>query len=222
MQLTPNFDIAYADTGDNVSIEDITAAMADSVDDALVEITAGRANLNYRWADAAARTAQAGMIVGYTGYQVDTGITYKYDGTVWDAWQSDFITWSTAPTNLTVGTGGAASSLQRYKLINGKALVDYKFVLGASGASVGTGPYITLPFNIVNPTARFAVLTGDGNIYDLSATTNYYTKVRVNDASLTQVLISSYAGTFANITATLPMAFGAGDMYQGEFWVEPA
>lgn len=37
----------------------------------------------YRWADAAARTAQVGMAYGAKGFQVDTGVEYFYDGTSW-------------------------------------------------------------------------------------------------------------------------------------------
>lgn len=38
---------------------------------------------NYRWANAAARTAQTGMIAGHKGYQTDTAVEYKYVGTTW-------------------------------------------------------------------------------------------------------------------------------------------
>lgn len=38
---------------------------------------------NFRWADATARAAQAGMIAGDLGYQTDTGVAYKYTGTEW-------------------------------------------------------------------------------------------------------------------------------------------
>lgn len=38
---------------------------------------------NYRWADAAARAAQTGMVAGDVGYQTDTSVEYKYNGTNW-------------------------------------------------------------------------------------------------------------------------------------------
>ncbi len=40
---------------------------------------------NYRWANAAARTAQAGMAAGDKGYQTDTLVEYLYSGSAWVA-----------------------------------------------------------------------------------------------------------------------------------------
>lgn len=40
---------------------------------------------NYRWADAAARAAQTGMVAGDVGYQTDTGIEYLRTASAWVA-----------------------------------------------------------------------------------------------------------------------------------------
>ena len=176
----------------------------------------------YDWANAAARTAQTGMLGGYRGYQRDTGVTYRYDGAAWKAWESPWIAWTTAPTGITVGTGGAASSLQQYKYVAGRLCFEYKFILGSSGQSVGTAPYLTVPMNLILPAPRYATLPGDGSCLDSDTSTADYTKARINATTANQVLISKYAGTYSNITATVPWTWAAGDTLGGEFWADPA
>lgn len=84
MNLTSPDNIAYASTSDDLSVEDITAAMATSVQDALDDLVNDtRQRQTYRWADATARTAQAGMQAGDEGYQVDTATDYIYTGSTW-------------------------------------------------------------------------------------------------------------------------------------------
>jgi hypothetical protein len=181
------------------------------------------------WTSTANATTRAALVTngdafeGLRVYQIDTGVTYKYLSSAWEEWESGWITWATAPTGITVGTGGAASSLQRYMYVNGRCLFQYKFVLGSSGASVGTAPYLTLPFSLVPPSTRYATLPGDGTVYDSSGNTQNYTKARINDTTANQALISTYTGTYANITATAPFAsWAAGDQLAGEFWGDPA
>lgn len=174
----------------------------------------------FRWADAAARGAQAGMVAGDRGYQIDTAVTYRYDGSAWVAWESDWITWATAPTNLTVGTGGSASTLQRYKWVAGCLSFEVKYVLGSSGSSVGTAPSINLPLSISLTMPSLPALTGEASLYDLSTTGSFYGKFRAETA--TAVRINSYTGTFANITATAPFTWAAGDILGGTFWANPA
>lgn len=75
--------IYYADAATNGSIETITAAMADSVADALDALEAVTEVYQYRWADANARNAETGMRAGDRGYQVDTNVEYWYSGSAW-------------------------------------------------------------------------------------------------------------------------------------------
>lgn len=84
MPLTPNFSIYYRDTSTPASLETESALQADSVDDALtLAITGNRQIQTFRWANAAARTAQTGMVAGDTGYQTDTAMEYIYTGSAW-------------------------------------------------------------------------------------------------------------------------------------------
>jgi hypothetical protein len=179
-----------------------------------------RGRHNFQWADATARAAQAGMIAGDEGYQVDVAITYRYNGSAWKEWDSDWISWATAPTNITVGTGGSAASIQRYKWIAGRIYFDFKFVLGSSGASVATGPVLNLPISVAIPVTN-GITTGDGSIRDVSVpSTPAFTKATLLTA--TTVGLFTYTGTTANITATAPMTWAAGDIFAGGFWAEPA
>ncbi len=147
-----------------------------------------------RFADAAARTAAIpSPVLGSKTVLTSTEIIYRYNGSTWKEWESDWITWATAPTNLTVGTGGSAATVQRYKYIAGRIWFDYRYVLGTSGASMGTAPTINFPISVA------LVVT--------SATTG---------------IIQTYTGTTASITSTAPMTWAAGDILAGGFWADPA
>ena len=149
------------------------------------------------------------------------GIIYKWNGTMWKEWESDWITWSTLPTNIVVGTLGAASSLQRYKWIGGRLYFEYKFVLGSSGASVGTTPLLNLPLSLAMIVPNLPPTVGEGAVYDVSAAAVTYTKVRL--ASATTARIDSWAaGAYVGVTATAPITFAAGDVIAGSFWGDPA
>lgn len=75
--------IPYQTTGDGVIDTAYTVALAEAVQDALDSVRTTRAVQNFRWANAAARTAQTGMVAGDRGYQVDTATDYIYSGSAW-------------------------------------------------------------------------------------------------------------------------------------------
>lgn len=149
-------------------------------------------------------------------------VVYRWSGSAWKEWESDWITWTTAPTNLAVGTGGSASSSQRYRWINGRALFKCKYVLGSSGASVSDSPVINLPFSLAPLTTRFAALDGSGSIYDLSTTTAYFVRARINVTTADQVVISQFTGSYVAISSSSPMTWASGDELGVEFWGDPA
>lgn len=152
---------------------------------------------------------------------LSTLVTYRFDGSNWKAWESDWITWSTAPTNITVGTGGSASSLQRYKWVDGRPYFDYKFVLGSSGQSVGAAPVLNLPITLVLIVPGLPPTTGEGAIYDFNPGAVSYTKVRL--ASATTARIDTWAsGAYGAISSTAPITFAAGDTIAGGFWGDVA
>lgn len=71
----------YADASTPAALATITAAMADAEADQV----AVRAIQTYKWANAAARTAQTGMSEGDIGDQADTDVQYRYSGSAWAA-----------------------------------------------------------------------------------------------------------------------------------------
>jgi len=81
MALTSPSNLVSPDAGDGYALVTDLAAMQDSVQTALN--TKVRTSTDYLWANAAARTAQTGMVAGQKGYQTDTGITYRRDTSIW-------------------------------------------------------------------------------------------------------------------------------------------
>ena len=76
---TPD-NIQYPVSTDNIApLETVFASMANSVQTALNT----RAIKSYRWANTAARNAQAGMAAGDVGYQIDDKTSWTYSGTAW-------------------------------------------------------------------------------------------------------------------------------------------
>ena len=196
-----------------------------SLVDAVISLINGKFNSRpYIWANAAARTAQTGMTIGEYGYQTDTQVTYRaISATTTEVWQSTWITWSTAPTNLAVGTGGSALQQQKYKYIGGRVFFDCKYVLGTSGASMGTAPVINLPVTLVRPSSRFFKLSAAVGMFDTSATAQADGLATLNALSAVQVLATYLVGaTSTSITATAPWTWAAGDELAVQFWADVA
>lgn len=212
--------IEYPDVGYTGGIRLAVKNTADTTQAAL----AARAGRFFRVANAAAKTALSSsytLRVDDKAYQEDVAITYRHNGTTWKEWESDWITWATAPTNLTVGTGGSAATVQRYKWVGGRIWFEYRYVLGSSGASMGTSPTINFPISVALVVTGGSLATGDGAVRDVSVpSTPAY--VRVNVTSATTGIIQTYTGTTASITATAPMTWAAGDILAGGFWADPA
>lgn len=86
MPTTSPDNIYYADGSTPMSAETISAAEATSVQDALDALIHDTRQIQtFVWANSAARSSQAGMIAGDLGYQTDTGLTYRYNGSSWVA-----------------------------------------------------------------------------------------------------------------------------------------
>lgn len=83
--------IQYPVSTDQVApLETVFANMAQSTQNAFDgfridwnDFEATRQIQTFRWADAAARAAQTGMVAGDRGYQIDTGLDYIYTGSAW-------------------------------------------------------------------------------------------------------------------------------------------
>jgi len=96
---------------DNIFYEDGTVQYGDATNAAMQATSIQNAlNLrqgyNFVWANAAARTAQTGMVQGSTGYQVDTKTLYSYDNSAWRL-QVSHAVFDTPSTNITSGVDSA-------------------------------------------------------------------------------------------------------------------
>ncbi len=101
--------IYYADGSTPMSAEDISAAEATSVQDALDALVNDTRQIqSFLWANSAARSAQTGMVGGDFGYQTDTGVTYRYSGSAWVAFYPGALV-SIIPTSV-AGTGVSYST----------------------------------------------------------------------------------------------------------------
>jgi hypothetical protein len=184
---------------------------------------------NYRPADAAALAALTGMRLGDRAFQVDTGVTYRYNGAAWKAWESDWITYATtlsaASGTFAVGTGGSASNVTQYRYEQGTVRVRFSFVLGTSGQSMGTTPKFTLPVASATPAHAYLIYGVVGDMLDSNVTATLFAMAAADNLSTTVVRIgymNNVAGLFDYPTATAPWTWAAGDALQGTFTYTPA
>lgn len=170
MNITSPDGIAYATTGDNLSIEDITAAMATSIQDAFDDkVNDTRQIQTFRWADSTARGAQTGMIAGDRGYQTDTAVEYIYNGSAWVTYPLD-TGWINATYS---GAWGTSSSMPvRYRRRNGVVYVEGEATGGSAASTIfnlpaGYRPTTQLKRMAVNAdgTAYYrAIIATGGNV----------------------------------------------------------
>lgn len=153
MAVTPRGIVTPDGTEDWDLVVDLNA-MADSIDDALDTIdtdlandltafAATRAIRTYKWANAAARTAQAGMTEGDVGDQADTDQRWRYSGSAWVNITSGLF--PVIPTSVvggTVAAGGRVTFTGVTNLsLNGcftSAYDNYVVVFDLATAGAGT------------------------------------------------------------------------------------
>jgi hypothetical protein len=137
--------IQFPTAGDQVApLNTVFQNLAETTQTAL----APRASFSYRWADAAARTAQAGMRNGDQGYQIDTGLWYERIAAAWvrssGVWSSFASALVGSVTNPNLGTGGSMN--MRFCQVGKLVTVHFAVQFGSSGVAPGSGSYsISLP-----------------------------------------------------------------------------
>jgi len=202
---------------------DVITPISTYVNDVITPINTwalARAIRSYKWADATARNAQAGMTAGDTGYQADTNIRYGCPGSAWVIWEVSRTTFSPAPTNFT--STPAATVTGSYYVTGGRVFWDASGTLGTSGITVGD-IRLTMPMAMLT-TSQVQYLTpqaGTVIYYDSSVGATGSTNGRFGgevvyyDASTVQLLrpnISS-AGVVKAVDATGPMTWAASDAF---------
>jgi hypothetical protein len=163
----------------------------------------------------------AAGILGDRCIAYDTGIVYRYNGTAWKAWESDWITYTPTLTNFVLGTGGSAASVWKYRYDSGEVKVYYQLTLGTTGASVGSNPTFTLPVAISALAHAYQGIDGRGSIANAGLTSVVSTDMGADNTSTTTFRIYT-GGTFSPVTATTPHTWAAGSVAQGEFTFRPA
>jgi len=187
-------------------------------------ITATRSQMHFTWADSTARTAATGMIIDDCGYQTDTGITYRYNGSAWKAWESDWITYTPTLAGITIGTGGSAASAWSYKYVLGDIRVKGGAILGSSGGAVTGVPTITIPANRVALVHPYEATAGGAVLYDTSTTTPYLVTVGTDNTNVDKVRLYPHnsGAVVSAISATVPFTWAAGDAITVDFTYRPA
>jgi len=147
------------------------------------------------------------------------GLTYKWNGSAWKAWESDWITYTPTIRNVAVGTGGSASSVWAYKFVAGDVKVKFSLVLGTSGASVSGIPTITVPIARAALAHPYEGTTGFLILYDTANTRPYQGAILAENTDATKVrLVPTNSGALTTaVAATVPFTWGAGSAISGEF-----
>jgi hypothetical protein len=185
---------------------------------------------DYRWANAAARTAETGMVAGAEGFQVDTALTYKYDGSAWKPWQSlKPVSYTPTWTNITVGN---AVQSWTYTLAAGLVTVRGRLTFGTT-TTIGAGPwtYMTLPLpanGLITgaPNGGSDQVFGSAFFEDLS--TNLYPGIAVSYATggviYARMSATNASGTYTTangILTAIPFAWATGDFMNATYTYQP-
>ncbi len=191
-------------------------AVANSVQTALT----ARQIHTYQWANAAARTAQAGMAEGDVGYQADTDLTYQYNGSAWKLWQKLSTAFTPTWTNLTIG-----SATQAWVYSISAGLVTVQGVTTLSASTMGAA-YMALPVTAASGyvadqaigTATY--IDAGAAVYDGRTLVKIVSTVAY--ASFTAVNAAATYATAAALSSTVPFTWGNTDYISATYSYQAA
>lgn len=175
---------------DNIFYEDGATGYSDATN-ASMQATSIQSALNFRqqynfvWANAAARTAQTGMVQSSTGYQLDTKTPYIYDNSAWRL-QIQYAEYVQASQTLANNSQVGPTTLT----INSGTSTDTTFTSAASGSVTFVNPGIYAISWNVNASAA----TG----------TNGYCGIYATSAHLPADIISLNGFTQGSTTVVVP------------------
>lgn len=220
MPTTSPDNIAYPSTANSYNPVSDMAALASSVQTALGK----REGYTYMWADAAARTAETGMVAMSLGFQSDTKVTYMYNGTAWKAWQTlEPVAFTPTWTSLTVGNGTQSWT---YTIAAGLVTIQGFFTMGTT-SSMGASPRMALPVpgnglatgapNSGNDQALGTVLLEDaGTILHTGVVLTHVASGVVRARMVAQNASGTY--TYASdVSSTIPFTWATGDFMAATF-----
>lgn len=213
MAVTSPDNIWTPDSGDDYALTTDLAAMADTVQDALLNRS------TYRMGTDADRTA-ASLPNGTLWYSTDTGITYKRLSGSWKAWESDWIAYTATLTNFAPGTlpSGTPRNITLYRYEAGRIRVSYDFVFGSNG-SPPSNPRFSLP--VASAALRHGYQSvGVGDLWDVSVTQVFFSTVTLVTTTVAQI---QYGVTpVIDVVPAGPFVWASGDAMQGELVYDPA
>ena len=172
-----------------------------------------------RPANAAALAAITGMVIDNRAYQVDTGITYRYNGSAWKAWESDWITYTATLAGFAVGTLGSPVAETIWQYRGGLVQLNWRFVFGTNGdVTFSGGATFTLPVS------AHASETFRAHTATINRTTATHAALTRIESGLTTARITLGTSPVGNVTSTTPWGGGwaAGDFMTGSLTFRPA
>jgi hypothetical protein len=153
----------------------------------------------------------------------DTGIIYRWNGSAWKAWESDWIAYGATLTNFNIGTGGAALNSTDFKWDAGRLRVRFRLYLGSSGATVGSQVVVTMPSGVTLRAPSTANLLMDGKVtlFQGASTNLGHLRYSASNTDRFEILANAAtAGGLAIITSSSPWNWAAGNGIEGELIVD--
>lgn len=140
----------------------------------------------FRWADASERSSQTGMVAGDMGYQVDTGVQYRYTGSAWLDSRGDMP--------LQTKTGTSVASLSLDAIPSASAYAYFRFVVNLTARSASSKIGMRLRAGGVDNTSA---------VYDFYVTTPQ-TSTQWPDLALAAAGPCSIQGTIYDLSENSP------------------
>lgn len=201
MAVTSPDDIWTPDAGDDYALTTDLAAMADTIQDAITNNRVSLIGLD------SARPANGtpGVVNGMTWYSTDTGVTWRYNGTIWSIEFRPLSAYTPTVSGITAGQITVVGEYERRSnFIEGSVTITKTaagVLTGTVTISLPTTPFdSTTPRNLGEGTAR-VVLSGP-------VTTDYIVNARYTGGSNINLNIPDPGGSAltagTNLSATFP------------------
>lgn len=221
MATTTPDNIYYPQASDSIApLETVFATMASSMQSAL---TNTRAKFYYRWADATARAATTGMRTGDEGFQVDTGVGYRYDGSTWQMWSLAKKTFSptlSSAGSFNLGTSGGTEAY--ISIRGGYCRIDFRMRFAGTGMSWGDVRF-AVPYAPQGLLASTPGMFGTAMVNDSDAGTYFVATGLVGDGTWRVYRTGTSNGSSATWASSQPFQPAQGDTIVGyiEYPVAP-
>jgi len=190
------------DASDPLVLRTLTAEMQASN-----QVAFGNRQLyTYRWPNAVARLAQAGMENGDEGFQSDTQTTYKRLDSSWKIWSLPLSGYTPSWSGINISSG----TVEGYWSMSAGVVTCEVVVTAGSNTSATGSMSFSAP---ITPLNGQLVNVGTGRFVDASSGQNFMAAVLLVGGSLVPrpiVTTSTYADIVPT-TSTVPFSWATGD-----------